>query len=191
MKVPSAVSEKMALLDILIYPDPRLRTVAEPVTDFGADFQAFLNDLIETMYAKDGIGLAATQVNAPKRVFVIDTGDGKGGSLLRVYVNPKLAFTEGSVEHLEGCLSVPEIWEKIERFSHIKLKAQNREGKPFELDLDFERDGVLTIAIQHELDHLDGILFVDKLSFLKQRIIKSKMKKLVKEREEQEEEESE
>ncbi len=162
----------MAIRTILHYPDKRLRDPGLPVTDFGADFQKLVEDMAETMYAAPGVGLAATQIGEAKRLFIIDvaTGDDEPSDL-RVFVNPEILERVGDVRWEEGCLSFPGVHEEIDRAERVKVRAQDREGKPFEL----EADGLLAIAIQHENDHLDGKLMVDHLGLIKRRLVHRQM----------------
>jgi len=161
----------MALLDILIYPDPRLHAKARPVEQVDRRIQTLIVDMSETMYAAPGIGLAAPQVNVLERIIVIDISDSKD-SLLTM-VNPEIINSEGSAELEEGCLSVPGIYAQISRGNKIHVRALDRDGKPFELTA----EGLLGVCIQHEIDHLDGKVFVDYLSRMKQDRIKKKMLK--------------
>lgn len=162
----------MALLPILRYPDPRLKTVATPVTQFDDALVKLTKDMAETMYDAPGVGLAATQVNVHKRIIVIDVTDDNSG--LTVFINPEIidASKESKV-YEEGCLSVPGIYEKVERPDTVKVRAQNVKGEWFEIDC----DELLAVCIQHEIDHLNGKVFVEYLSQLKQTRIKTKMKK--------------
>ncbi len=159
----------MALLEILEYPDPRLRTVAAPVESVDDEIRELAANMLETMYAAPGIGLAATQVDVHKRLLVIDTSENKSDPL--VLINPEIVATEGSAKNDEGCLSVPEIYESVERAASIRVKALDRDGREFEL----EADGLLAVCIQHEMDHLEGKLFVDYLSDLKRQRLKKKL----------------
>jgi peptide deformylase len=161
----------MALLPILRYPDPRLhiRAAAVPVVDDG--IRKLVSDMAETMYEAPGIGLAATQVNVHKRVVVIDVSEDK--SALRVFINPEIVARDGEQTCEEGCLSVPGIYETVTRAEHVRVKALDENGQPFEL----EADGLLAVCIQHEIDHLDGKVFVEYLSNLKLNRIKSKLAK--------------
>ncbi len=159
----------MALLDILTFPDPRLRTKAKPVESVDAGIQQLVDDLLETMYAAPGIGLAATQVDVHQRVLVIDVSEDKTEPM--VFINPQLVRAEGHEIMDEGCLSVPGSFEPVERAEHIRVKALNRDGIRFELDA----DGLLAVCVQHEMDHLDGKLFVDYLSNLKRQRIRAKL----------------
>jgi peptide deformylase len=161
----------MALRTILHYPDPRLRNRAQPVAVVDDEIRTLVDDMAETMYAAPGIGLAATQINVPKRVVVIDLSETHNA--LTVFINPEIIERDGKQVFEEGCLSVPGIFDEVERSSHIRVRALDRDGKPFEL----EADGLLATCIQHELDHLDGKVFVDYLSRLKQDRIKKKMVK--------------
>ncbi len=161
----------MALLTILHYPDERLRTVAKPVERVDDPLRAFIDDMFETMYEAPGIGLAATQVNFHQRLVVIDVSEEKDQPL--VLINPEIVEKRGAEEMDEGCLSVPGIYETVERAEWIKVRALDRNGEPFEL----ETDGLLAVCIQHELDHLEGKLFVDYLSILKRQRIKKKLEK--------------
>lgn len=162
----------MALLPILEYPDPRLRKVAQPVTVFDARLRQLVADMAETMYAAPGIGLAATQVDVHERVIVIDISETK--DQLRVFVNPEILWaSEETTLCEEGCLSVPGIYEEVRRPTRVKVRAQDVEGKSFELDC----EGLLAVCVQHEMDHLLGKVFVEYLSPLKQERIKTKLKK--------------
>lgn len=161
----------MAHLTILHYPDERLRTVAKPVEQVDDELRRLIDDMFETMYDAPGIGLAATQVDHHIRLIVVDVSDNKDQPL--VFINPEV-FEEQGVEQMdEGCLSVPGIYEKVERADRVKVRALNRNGESFEL----EADGLLAVCIQHEIDHLNGKLFVDYLSGLKQQRIRKKLEK--------------
>ena len=164
----------MAIRTILHYPDKRLRDPGQPVTEFGPELQQLVDDMAETMYAAPGVGLAATQIGEAKRLFLIDvaTGDDEP-SALRVFVNPEIIERNGEVRWEEGCLSFPGVHEEIDRAERVKVRAQDRDGKPFEL----EADGLLAIAIQHENDHLDGKLMVDHLGLIKRRLVHRQMVK--------------
>ena len=151
----------MALLKILEYPDPRLRRVAAPVTAVTAEIRALVRDMAETMYAAPGIGLAATQVDVHKRVIVMDLSEARDE--LRVFIDPELVTAAGDVESEEGCLSLPGYYDRVQRAAAIRVRALDADGKPFEL----EADGMLAVCIQHEMDHLIGKVFVDRLSPLK------------------------
>lgn len=159
----------MALLKILQYPDPRLHTIATPVREVGEEIRRLAADMAETMYAAPGIGLAATQVDRHIRMVVIDISEDKND--LRVFINPEIVEKDGETVFEEGCLSVPGIYEKVTRAEHIKARALGLDGRPFEL----ETDGLLAICVQHEIDHLDGKVFVEYLSRLKQDRIRTKL----------------
>jgi len=161
----------MPLLEILKFPDDRLRTKAKPVETVTDEIKQLVDDMFETMYAAPGIGLAATQINVHKRIVVIDVSPEKDEPLC--LINPIITAKDGVETHEEGCLSVPGIYETVERAEHIKLTALNREGEEFKMDV----DDLLAICIQHELDHLEGKLFVDYLSPLKRNRIKKKLEK--------------
>lgn len=166
----------MAILDILNYPDPRLHTVAKPVKEVDTHIRRLIQDMAETMYAAPGIGLAATQVNQHIQLIVIDTSETK--DRLQVFVNPKIVAKSGSQDYEEGCLSVPGIYESVTRAEKITVEALDGEGKSFTL----EADGLLSVCIQHEMDHLLGKVFVEYLSPLKRNRIKTKMVKLQRDR---------
>jgi peptide deformylase len=161
----------MAILDILHFPDPRLRNKAKPVAVVDNAIRRLIDDMLETMYQAPGIGLAATQVNVAKRVVVIDISEDKDQPLC--LVNPEILERDGIEQMEEGCLSVPGVYELVTRADHIRMRALDRDGKPFEL----EAEGLLAVCIQHELDHLDGKLFVDYLSSLKRQRIRKKLEK--------------
>ena len=161
----------MAILNILHFPDPRLRNKALPVEKVDDDVRQLAHDMLETMYEAPGIGLAATQVNVQKRVIVIDISEDKSEPL--VLVNPELIETNGEREFQEGCLSVPEAYELVTRADTIRFKALDLDGNPFERDA----EGLLATCVQHEIDHLDGKLFVDYLSNLKRDRIRKKLEK--------------
>jgi peptide deformylase len=161
----------MALLPILRYPDARLHKVAAPVKRVDDEIRHLISDMAETMYAAPGIGLAATQVDAHVRVIVIDVSETRDE--LRVFVNPKIIAASGEAEREEGCLSVPEVYEKVCRAERITVRALDAAGEPFEL----EAEGLLAVCIQHEIDHLEGKVFVEKLSRLKQSRIRARLKK--------------
>jgi peptide deformylase len=166
----------MALLQILEFPDPRLRARAQPVTQVDAALRTLIDDMFETMYAAPGIGLAATQVNVAKRVLVIDLSERRDQPL--ALINPEIVARSGVEETEEGCLSVPGYFDKVTRAEQISVRALDRDGRP----LEFEADGLLAVCIQHEIDHLDGKLFVDYLSELKRTRIRKKLEKERKER---------
>ena len=167
----------MAKLTILEYPDPRLRTRAAPVAVVDDSIRTLIDDMLETMYEAPGVGLAATQVNVHKRVLVADVTREQNQPL--AFVNPEIVERQGTTEAEEGCLSVPGIFDKLSnRSARIVVRALGRDGKPFEL----EADGLLAICIQHEMDHLEGKLFVDYLSELKRTRIRKKLEKERRER---------
>ena len=166
----------MAFRTILEFPDPRLRTRAQPVTRFDAALGTLVDDLIETMYAAPGIGLAATQVDVHQRFIVIDVSAEHNQPL--VLINPQILAREGEASTEEGCLSVPGIFDEVKRAAKIRLRAQDRSGAAFEADY----DDILAVCIQHEIDHLDGKLFVDYLSDLKRERIRKKLDKERRER---------
>jgi peptide deformylase len=161
----------MASLTILRYPDPRLYKKAAAVTEVNAEIRELVHDMAQTMYAAPGIGLAATQVDVHKRIVVIDTSDTH--DRLLVLINPEIIAREGVQFCEEGCLSLPGIYEAVERSEQITVRALDRDGKPFTL----EADKLLAVCIQHEMDHLEGKVFVDYLSRLKQQRIKAKLQK--------------
>ena len=165
----------MALRTILEFPDPRLRTRAQPVTRFDAALHQLIEDMLETMYAAPGIGLAATQVDAHQRLIVVDVSAERTDPV--VLINPEILSREGEEVTEEGCLSVPGIFDEVKRAARIRVRANDRDGGVFERDF----EGILAVCIQHEMDHIDGKLFVDYLSALKRERIR---KKLVKERRE-------
>jgi peptide deformylase len=162
----------MALLTILRFPDRRLETVAKPVERVNDAIRQLVRDLAETMYAAPGIGLAATQVDVHKRVIVLDVSDAR--DQLLVLINPNIVTREGEQECEEGCLSVPGVYDVVKRAEKVKVRALDGEGRPFEL----VAEGLLAVCIQHELDHLEGKVFVEYLSRLKQARIRSKLQKL-------------
>ena len=165
----------MALLPILEFPDTRLRTKAVPVevaTIGQSDFQRLLDDMFETMYEAPGIGLAASQVDVHQRFMVIDVSDEHDQPL--VFINPEITAKHGEQVYQEGCLSVPGIYADVTRADVITVRAHGRDGQPFEM----EADGLLAVCVQHEMDHLDGKLFVDYLSPLKREMVKKKLAKM-------------
>jgi peptide deformylase len=166
----------MALRTILEFPDPRLRTRAEPVTRFDAALGTLIDDMLETMYAAPGIGLAATQVDVHKRLIVIDISEEHNEPL--VLINPEILAREGEAQTEEGCLSVPGIFDEVKRAARVRVRAQDRNGERFEGDY----EGVLAVCVQHEMDHLEGRLFVDYLSDLKRERIRKRLDKERKER---------
>jgi peptide deformylase len=161
----------MALLPILHYPDPRLHTVAKPVAAVDDRIRKLIKDMAETMYAAPGIGLAATQVDVHERLLIIDISEAR--DQLLAFVNPEIVAATGEAEHEEGCLSVPGIFETVTRAERVTVRAQNAQGEHFTL----EAEGLLAVCIQHEIDHLEGKVFVEYLSRLKQQRIATKMKK--------------
>lgn len=161
----------MSRLEILEFPDPRLRTVAKPVEAFDTKLGRLIDDMIETMYSAQGIGLAASQVNVHKQLLVLDVSEAQDQAL--VYINPQVLESEGSETFEEGCLSVPGIYAEVKRFEKIRISAQDRDGNTFEEEL----DGMHAICLQHEMDHLKGKLFVDYLSPLKQLMVRKKLAK--------------
>jgi len=168
----------MAKLTILEYPDPRLRTKAQPVTAVDDSIRQLVDDMFETMYAAKGIGLAATQVDVHRRILVADIS--ADHTEPRVFINPQVVEREGSIEAEEGCLSVPGIFDTLRtRSEKVRVRALDRDGQAFEIDA----EGLLAICIQHEIDHLDGKLFVDYLSELKRNRIRKRLEKERRERE--------
>ena len=166
----------MARLQILRYPDPRLYTVAKPVTAVDDRIRQLADDMLETMYAADGVGLAATQVDVHERLIVLDTSETRDQP--RILVNPEIVVSSDDwVLGEEGCLSVPQIYEKVERHARVRVRALGRDGQPYE----FDAEGLAAVCVQHEMDHLLGKVFVDYLSPLKRDRIKSKMLKRTRE----------
>jgi peptide deformylase len=166
----------MAIRDILLYPDPRLNIVAKPVAEVNDEIRTLVDDLAQTMYAAPGIGLAATQVDVHLRVIVIDASEAR--DQLVVLINPEIVAAEGEQQCDEGCLSVPGVYEPVTRASKVTVRALNREGEPFELTA----EGMLAVCVQHEMDHLVGRVFVERLSRLKQSRIRARMTKREKRR---------
>jgi peptide deformylase len=163
----------MALLPIVKYPDPRLKQRALPVDVVDDEVRRLVDDMAETMYAAPGVGLAANQVGVLRRVFVIDISSEDEPSELRVFINPELLETTGTQVWEEGCLSFPGVTEEIRRAELVRVRALDRDGKPFEL----EAHGLLAVAIQHETDHLNGVVMLDKLSAVKKRLLGRKLAK--------------
>lgn len=161
----------MSILNILHFPDPRLRKQALPVEEVTDEIRQLAKDMLETMYQAPGIGLAATQVNVHKRVVVIDVSEDRSQPL--VFINPEIQERDGEMVMEEGCLSVPGVYEKVNRASHVKVRALDQDGNPFEMEV----DELLAVCIQHEIDHLDGKLFVDYLSQLKRTRVRKKLEK--------------
>ncbi len=158
---------------ILHYPDKRLRTKGEPVPDVTAAIRALVDDMAETMYAAPGVGLAAAQIGVAYQLFVIDVAAEDEPSDLRVFINPEIVEREDTIAWAEGCLSFPGVTEEIERAARVKVRAQDRDGRWFEL----EAEGLLAVAIQHEYDHLQGVLMIDHLGTLKKRLVNRKMQR--------------
>lgn len=162
----------MALLEILEYPDPRLRTVAKPVTRFDDRLRQLIDDLAHTMYSAPGVGLAATQVNVHERLLVLDVSETK--DQLRVLINPEFIWaSDEQVECEEGCLSVPGVYDAVTRPARVRVRAQNADGSTYQMDC----EGLLAVCVQHEMDHLEGRMFVEYLSPLKQDRIRTRLKK--------------
>jgi peptide deformylase len=161
----------MARLEILQFPDPRLRTIAAPVEQFDAELAQLADDMIESMYGAAGIGLAATQVNRHVRMLVLDVSEAQDTP--RIYVNPEIVSSEGTQVCEEGCLSVPGTWAEVSRASQVTVRAVDPFGEPFEETV----DGTHAVCLQHEIDHLNGKLFVDYLSPLKRNLVRRKLEK--------------
>src|SRR5580658_4847465 len=168
----------MAIRTILHYPDKRLREHGKRVEKITPAIQALVDDMAETMYAAPGVGLAATQIGEALQIFVIDVAEQDQPSELRVFINPEILERHDAITWSEGCLSFPGVSEEIDRAAKVRVRAQDREGTWFEL----EAEGLLAVAIQHEYDHLQGVLMIDKLGPLKRRIVDRKMKKRAEER---------
>jgi len=166
----------MALLPILEFPDPRLRVRAGPVQQFDAALRRLIADMLQTMYAAPGIGLAATQVNVHQRLLVMDVSAEKDRP--QVYINPEIVTRDGVEVSEEGCLSVPNVFEEVERAARVRVRALGKDGEPFEREL----EGLAAVCLQHEMDHLAGKLFVDYLSALKRERIRRKLEKERRER---------
>ena len=164
--------------EVLVYPDPVLKQKCKPVSKVDDSIRDLVKDMADTMYAEDGVGLAAIQIGVPKRILVIDTSSRQETEKLRVFINPELVTAEGRTKYNEGCLSIPGEAEEIERFARVVVRALDEKGEPFEV----EAEGLLAIALQHEMDHLDGVLFVDRLSSLKRGLIRKRMLKVVESR---------
>ena len=161
----------MAILNILEFPDPRLKTVAKDVKSFDIELKKLVEDMIETMYSANGIGLAATQVNVHKRLLVLDVSEDQDQP--RVYINPQILSHSGEQNHEEGCLSVPGIYASVKRAENVAIEAQDEDGKSFDEQL----EGLHAVCVQHEMDHLIGRLFVDYLSPLKRNMVRKKLEK--------------
>jgi peptide deformylase len=159
--------------EILKYPDPRLREVAKPVVTVNEDVRALVDDMAETMYESNGCGLAATQLGVDQRIFVVDCAGEDEPSDFRVFINPEILASDGSQAWNEGCLSFPGINEEIKRAERVRVRALDRAGQSFEL----EADGLFAVAIQHELDHLNGVLMIDKVNAVKRRLMGRKLAK--------------
>lgn len=172
----------MALLPILSYPDPRLRTIAKPVKEVNDEIKTLISDMIETMYDADGIGLAASQVDRHIQLIVMDLSENKDTPM--VFINPKVTpLVEEKQPYEEGCLSVPDVYDKVERPNKVRIEAIDQDGQA----IDKEVEGLLAVCIQHEMDHLNGVIFVDYLSKLKQTRARDKVRKVIKIREKQSE----
>ena len=167
------MSSDMAVREILVYPDPRLKQVAEPVQVVDDSVRQLVEDMAETMYDAPGVGLAANQIGVLKRVFVIDIAGEDEPSDLKIFINPEIFELSGTQTWTEGCLSFPGASEEIKRAAQVRVRALDQNGNPFEL----EAEGLLAVAIQHENDHLDGVLMIDKLNALKRRLLASKLTK--------------
>jgi peptide deformylase len=166
----------MALLQILHFPDPRLHLKAHPVKLFDKELKVLVDDMAQTMYQNDGIGLAATQVDVQKRLIIIDISKSDEAKKLQAFVNPEIISRSGDVVGEEGCLSVPGVYESVRRSENISVKFQDLDGNVYTKDY----TGLMSVCVQHEIDHLDGKVFVEYLSSLKQNFIKKKMKKIFK-----------
>lgn len=164
----------MTVRTILTYPDKFLRQAAREVTAFGEELQVLIDDMIETMYDEPGVGLAAVQIGVGQRVIVYDVRQTEGERRAEALINPRIVFREGSIiSEEEGCLSVPEFRADVQRDAHVRVEGQDRQGQPVEIDT----EGFLSIVLQHEIDHLDGILFIDRISALKREMYKRRRKK--------------
>jgi len=168
----------MAIRTILHYPDKRLRNPGAKIEKVTPEIQQLVDDMAETMYAAPGVGLAATQIGEPYQLFVVDVAEQDQPSDLKVFINPEILERHDEVTWTEGCLSFPGITEDVDRAARVRVRALDREGKPFEL----EAEGLLAVAIQHEFDHLQGVLMIDHLGPLKKRMVDRKMKKRAEER---------
>jgi len=174
----------MALRKVCIFPDPALREKARPVTRFDDDLKTLVSDMLETMYASKGVGLAAPQVGESLRICVIDVVDNPDEGQERkplVIVNPEIVLKEGEIEWNEGCLSFPGIYEDVKRADHVVVKAFNVRGEP----ITAEGEGLLAVVLQHEIDHLEGVLIYDYMSFIRKRLVKRELKKKAEEQEEE------
>lgn len=166
----------MAVLEIRKYPDDVLKKVAEPVNEINGELQKLIDDMIETMYSSNGVGLAASQVGVLKRIIIVDTSSRQEGQSLLVLINPEIVDCQGEILSEEGCLSIPGFITKLKRKEKVFLRALDRQGNPVEI----EADGLLSRALQHEVDHLNGVLIVDRLSPLKKELFRRKYSKLKK-----------
>jgi len=167
----------LAILNILTYPDPELKKISRPVEEVDDEITSLIDDMFETMYDAPGIGLAAPQVGVLKRIIILDIGERDGGQgAPMALINPEIISSTGETTFEEGCLSVPEFTADVVRAEEVKIKGMNRKGETVEI----EAGGLLAIALQHEIDHLDGILFVDRLGLVKKDIFKRKAKKMLK-----------
>jgi len=163
----------MAVREILTHPNPRLRVVAEPVEIIDDEVRALVDDMAETMYAAPGIGLAAPQIGVSRRIFVVDVaGEGEPARLL-TFINPRIVSREGAIAWEEGCLSFPGVHEEVQRAERVTVQAYDRDGNPFEA----EAEGLFAVALQHENDHLDGVLLIDHVSYFKRRHIERDLRK--------------
>lgn len=173
----------MAIREIVFYPDERLQQSCDPVEEVNDEIRTLVDDMIETMYDARGVGLAAPQIGVLKRITVIDAraGDEEEESDLRIFINPEIVEREESIVWEEGCLSIPGVYEKVKRSGKVKVRALGRDGEPFEV----EAEGLLAVALQHEIDHLDGVLFLERLSHLKRRMALKRYKKFLQRLEEE------
>jgi peptide deformylase len=172
-QAPAHYTRRVMIRTILHYPDKRLREKGVRVPAITAEIQKLVDDMAETMYAAPGVGLAATQIGEKLQIFVIDVAEENEPSDLRIFINPEILSKEDTIVWSEGCLSFPGINEEVERAAKVKIRALDREGKPFEL----EAEGLLAVAVQHEYDHLQGVLMIDHLGLLKKRLVNRKMQK--------------
>ena len=168
----------MAIRTILHYPDKRLREKGARIETVTSEIRALIDDMAETMYAAPGVGLAATQIGEVLQLFIVDVADAEEPSDLRVFINPEILSREDAITWQEGCLSFPGVTEEVDRSAKVRVRAQDRDGKSFEL----EAEGLLAVAIQHEYDHLQGVLMIDHLGPLKKRLVHRKMQKRADER---------
>lgn len=165
----------MSILELVLYPDPKLKEVSSEIQTIDDEIRELLNNMVETMYDAPGIGLAAPQIGKNIRAIVVDVGEEKGKNLLKL-INPEIIESSGETKTEEGCLSIPGVSEIVTRPSNVTIRALDEHGKQVELSA----DGLLAVCLQHEIDHLDGILFIDHLSKLKMRMVQGKLKKLKK-----------